>query len=182
MSSGWIGAGALAVILAAGGLAAQESTDNRVAAETDWSVFQETDPTECFSVSAPTEQVNTRDGAPVAVTRGETLLFIRFSPTESEYGVLSFTGGYPFAAASSITMEVGTNVFQLTPGDLEEGEDPNWAWNLSVDLDQQIISALKNGSQAILMGESARGTLTRDTFSLIGFTASLEAAAAACGQ
>jgi len=33
----------------------------------------------------------------------------------------------------------------------------------------------------VVVGVSARGTETRDTFSLIGFTRAYEAAAAACG-
>ena len=49
----------------AGGAAAQVST-NRVAATTDWSVFVEGNPQECWGVSAPKESVNTKDGKPVA--------------------------------------------------------------------------------------------------------------------
>ena len=49
---------------------AQEQSTNRVAAQTDWSVFVENDPTECWGVSAPKETVNTRDGRVVAVRRG----------------------------------------------------------------------------------------------------------------
>ncbi len=58
--------GALALMTAIVTLAtttfAQEASSNRVAANTDWSVFVEDDPTECWAVSAPKETVNTRDG------------------------------------------------------------------------------------------------------------------------
>jgi len=173
MTSGWIGAGALAVILAAGGLAAQETTDNRVAAETDWSVFQETDPLECFSVSAPKEQVNTRDGAPVSVNRGETLLFVFFRPAEGVAGQVTFTGGYPFAPDSTVTLDVGGTQFTLfTEGD--------WAWPASPEEDTRIVEALKRGSQATLTGVSGRGTQTADTFSLLGFTAATDEARSRC--
>ena len=52
------------VILAAAALTcatstsfAQEVSNNQVAAKTDWSVFVENDPKECWSVSTPTETV-----------------------------------------------------------------------------------------------------------------------------
>jgi len=159
--------------MATGGLSAQETTDNRVAADTDWSVFQETDPIECFSVSAPKEQVNTRDGAAVAVNRGETLLFVFFRPAEGVAGQVTFTGGYPFAPDSTVTLDVGGTQFTLfTEGD--------WAWPASPDEDARIVEALKRGSQATLIGVSGRGTQTQDTFSLLGFTAAVDEARSRC--
>jgi hypothetical protein len=169
----------LALIVAAGAtgvagpLAAQETTDNRVAASTDWSVFQETDPTECFSVSAPTEQENTRDGQPVSVQRGDTLLFVFYRPAEGVNGQVTFTGGYPFAGGSTVTLDVAGTQFQL----FTEGE---WAWPASPEEDARIVSAMKGASEAVLTGQSGRGTVTRDTFSLLGFTSAVDEAAARC--
>jgi len=40
---------------------------------------------------------------------------------------------------------------------------------------------MKRGSEAVVSGVSSRGTKTRDTFSLLGFTASIEDAEARCG-
>lgn len=164
---------ALALTLAAGASAAQEQTDNRVAASTDWSVFQETDPVECFSVSAPKEQLNTRDGQPVEVSRGETLLFVFYRPSEGVAGQVTFTGGYPFASGSTVSLDIGGTVYQL----FTEGE---WAWPATAEDDARIIAAMRAGSQAILTGQSGRGTVTRDTFSLLGFTAAVEEAASRC--
>ena len=166
---------ALAVLLSATTGVAQETTDNRVAAETDWSVFQETDPVECFGVSAPKLQVNTRDGAPVAVTRGETLLFVFFRPGEGVTGQVTFTGGYPFAPDSTVGLDIGGTQFTLfTEGD--------WAWPASPEEDTRIVEAMKRGSQAVLTGVSGRGTQTQDTFSLLGFTAAIEQAQARCAS
>ena len=66
---------ALVAAVAAGSASAQEQTDNRVAASTDWSVFQESDPVECFAVSAPKEQFNTRNGEPVEAIHAFTVRF-----------------------------------------------------------------------------------------------------------
>jgi hypothetical protein len=49
---------------------AQEST-NKVATKTDWSVFTESEPKECWGVSSPRETVNTKDGKPTTVRRGD---------------------------------------------------------------------------------------------------------------
>lgn len=165
----------VAALLASGTTQAQEQTDNRVAASTDWSVFQETDPVECFSVSAPKEQQNSRDGQPVQVSRGETLLFVFYRPSEGVTGQVTFTGGYPFASQSTVSMDVGGTVFQL----FTEGE---WAWPATPEDDARIIAAMKAGSQAILTGQSGRGTVTQDTFSLLGFTAAVEEAASRCSS
>jgi hypothetical protein len=166
---------ALAAALAAGTATAQETTDNRVAASTDWSVFQETDPVECFSVSAPKEQLNTRNGEPVEVQRGETLLFVFYRPAEGVNGQVTFTGGYPFAPDSTVSLEVGGTAYQL----FTEGE---WAWPATPEDDARVVAAMKAGSEAILTGQSGRGTVTRDTFSLLGFTAAVEEAASRCAN
>jgi hypothetical protein len=81
------------------GAMAQEST-NRVATMTDWNVFVEESPKECWGVSKPKETVNSRDGKPVSVRRGDILLFVTFRPGKP--GEISFTGGYPFAGGSTV--------------------------------------------------------------------------------
>lgn len=162
-----------AVIAAAATSAAAQEASNRVAAETDWSVFQETDPVECFGVSAPKSQRNTKDGQPVTVNRGETLLFVFYRPAQGVNGQVTFTGGYPFASGSTVTLEVGGSDFQLfTEGD--------WAWPATPQDDAAIVSAMKRGAEAVLTGMSGRGTQTQDTFSLLGFTAAVDEAANRC--
>lgn len=166
---------AACVALFARGAIAQEQSTNRVAAATDWSVFQETDPTECFSVSAPKSQENTRDGQKVEVSRGETLLFVFYRPSEGVNGQVTFTGGYPFADNSTVTLDVGGTQFTM----FTEGE---WAWPASPEEDARIVAALKNGSEAVLTGQSGRGTVTRDTFSLLGFTSAVDQAKTRCAS
>lgn len=165
-------AGAALAAAAATGALAQEAS-NRVAANTDWSVFQESDPAECFGVSAPKEQLNTKDGQPVTVSRGETLLFVFYRPGQGVDGQVTFTGGYPFASGSTVTLEVAGREFQLfTEGD--------WAWPATPEDDARIVAAMKGGAEAVVTGVSGRGTTTRDTFSLMGFTAAVEEAAKRC--
>ncbi len=59
-----------------------------------------------------------------------------------------------------------------------EGE---WAWPASTAEDDEIIAAMRGGADAVLTARSSRGTTTKDTFSLMGFTAALEEAQSRCG-
>jgi len=166
------GLAVLVAVWAAGSVWAQEST-NRVGAHTDWSVFEETDPKQCWAGSAPKEAVNTRDGRGVAVRRGNTLYFVSYIPGQDIAGQVSFTGGYPFREGSTVSLDIGGTVFEL----FTEGE---MAWAASAADDTKIITAMKRGADAVLTGVSSRGTQTKDTFSLFGFTAAVEEAEKRC--
>lgn len=150
---------------------AQEST-NRVATMTDWSVFAEQNPKECWGVSSPKETVNTKGGQPVAVRRGDILLFVTFRPGVA--GEISFSGGYPFAGGSTVNIKIDGNSFDL----FSDGE---WAWPGTAADDAALLAALKKGTTAVLTAHSAKGTQTQDTFSLRGFTAAMDEAAKQCG-
>lgn len=167
-------AAGLAFAALATGATAQDVSTNRVAAKTDWSVFVEDDPNECWSVSAPKETVNTRDGRVVAVRRSDILLFVFYRPGDEVKGQVTFTGGYPFADGSTVNLSIGDDEFEL----FTEGE---WAWPASEDEDARIITAMKRGAEAKLTARSSRGTQTADTFSLLGFTAAVEDAQKRCG-
>ncbi|WP_170427642.1 invasion associated locus B family protein [Ruegeria arenilitoris] len=153
--------------------AQQGTSTNRVAAKTDWSVFVEDDPTECWSVSAPKETVNTRGGRVVSVRRSDILFFVFYRPNAEVKGQVTFTGGYPFAAGSTVNLEIDGTEFEL----ITEGE---WAWPATEGEDLKVVAAMKRGTEAVLTARSERGTQTKDTFSLLGFTAAIEDAEKRC--
>ena len=163
--------GALALMTTS--VAAQEASSNRVAANTDWSVFVESDPTECWAVSAPKETVNTPLRTGEEVRRSAILLFVFYRPNAGVQGQVTFTGGYPFAGGSTAELDIGGTKFEL----FTEGE---WAWPATPEDDARIVAAMKRGSSATVSARSGRGTVTRDTFSLLGFTAGVEEAANRC--
>ncbi|QFT94823.1 hypothetical protein FIU86_18380 [Roseovarius sp. THAF9] len=165
-------AGAL-MAMAASGASAQEESTNQVAAKTAWSVFEDSDPKECWAVSSPTETVNTKDGRVVAVRRGDILMMTFFRPGAGVNGQITFTGGYPFAGGSTVNVNIGGTEFEM----FTEGE---WAWPASASDDAKIIAAMKRGVDAVLTARSSRGTVTKDTFSLLGYTAALEEAEKRC--
>ncbi len=164
---------AAVIALTATGSFAQQTSTNQVAVETAWSVFEEQDPRECWAVSAPTETINTKDGQTVAVRRSAILLMAYYRPGADVKGQITFTGGYPFAKGSTVNIDVSGNKFEM----FTEGE---WAWPASPGDDAKIISAMKRGADAILTARSSKGTVTKDTFSLLGFTAAIEGAEKRC--
>lgn len=162
-----------ALAIAAGGSALAQEESNRVAADTDWAVFEGNDPKECWAVTAPKETVNTRDGRVVSVRRGDILLFVTYRPAQSIAGEVSFTGGYPFGEGSTATLDIGGTTYEL----FTEGE---YAWPATPSEDQKIVTAIKRGADAVITARSARGTQTKDTFSLLGATAMIEEAEKRC--
>ena len=162
-----------------------ETVDSIVAKKSDWTVFVAYEPKQCWAVSAPLESVNKKDGVVVEVNRGLTQLFALFEPSKKIKDEISFTGGYPFAEettnesgaiAFTVSMKIDGVNFNLRT---EGGE---WAWSPNPDVDKTIISAMKRGSKAVLTGQSSRGTVTKDTFSLLGFTAALKEANERCSN
>lgn len=168
-----LGTGLLACFAAIGAMAQDASSTNRVGTETDWSVFVEENPTECWAVSQPKETVNTRDGRVVAVRRGEILLFVFYRPSDNVTGQVTFTGGYPFAADSTVEVEISGNTFSLYTENIRDasGDLVGWAWPAQPEEDARLVAAMKSGASATLTARSSRGTITKDTFSLLGFTA-----------
>jgi hypothetical protein len=165
-----LGAALFAATLTGGAVFAQES-DNRVAVTSDWNVFTEEEPKECWGVTVPKETVNTRDGQPVQARRGDILLFVTYRPGKP--GEVSFTGGYPFANGSTVTMNVDGNSYDLCT-------DGEWAWPATPEADATLLAAMKAGTTATLTARSERGTQTQDTFSLRGFTAAMTEAETRC--
>ncbi|WWR47220.1 invasion associated locus B family protein [Roseovarius sp. S88] len=168
-----IGMAVACAALTATGVSAQEESTNQVAAKTAWSVFEDADPKECWAVSSPTETVNTKDGRVVAVRRGDILFMTFFRPGAGVKGQVTFTGGYPFAGGSTVNVNIGGQEFEM----FTEGE---WAWPASTSDDAKIIAAMQRGTNAVLTARSGRGTITKDTFSLLGFTAALDEAEKRC--
>jgi len=164
----------LSLGLATAGAEAQSRQETKcVSAQTDWSVCVWETPKECWGVSQPKESVNTRGGRPAQVRRGDTLLFVTFRPGQGARGEVSFTPGYGYAKGATVSMQIGSDRFTL----LTDGE---WAWPANAQDDAALLAAMKRGSEAIITGASARGTDTRDRFSLMGFTAAMQEAENRC--
>jgi hypothetical protein len=121
--------------------------------------------------------VNTRGGKPAKVNRGTIQLFVTFRPGGAKDGEISFTGGYPFSTKRAPVMEVDGTKYAL----MTSASAPQWAWPKTLADASGLMAALKKGAEAKITAYSTRGTKTVDTFSLVGFTAALDAAKKRCG-
>ncbi len=163
-------AGVLAVLMAAPAVG-----QTRVDAKRDWSIFEagEGGSKVCWIVSQPKSTSATRGGQTVQVNRGDIFLMVAVRPADDVRNEVSYLSGYPFKEGSNVTVTVGSNNYTL----FTNGEN---AWTQSGAEDDQITAAFRAGSEARVVGESSRGTTTRDVFSLSGFTAALDAARQRC--
>ena len=164
-------AGIALVVASLGGASAQE----RVDAHKDWSVFVAGTGASkvCWIVSKPTRSSYTRGGKAVQVQRGEVFLLAAMRPADGVKNEVSFLAGYPFAPDAKVRVTVKGKTYTM----FTDGEN---AWTSNAQEDQALTAAFKAGITAELRGESKRGTTTRDTFSLRGFTAALDSAADRC--
>jgi hypothetical protein len=159
----------------------------RVAVHKDWGVFATTSPArsaefaDCWGASEPKASVNTRGGSAVQVRRDETQLMVVFTRGSASPQV-TFTGGYPYADGGTVSAVVDGKSFTLVTAN-EAGAGGGiigWAWPRDPSDESKIVAAMRRGSEAVITGKSSRGTQTRDTFSLLGFTAAVEAAQRQC--
>jgi len=155
-------------------MAAQELA--MVDSETDWSVYVADSPKECFIISKPTGWSAQRDGQAVTVRRGDIRFYISIIPGEQIVSEPSFLAGYPLRQDAPVEMKIKDTTISLYPN---AEINPEYAWPRPAD-DSNLITAMRGGSEAIVVGTSARGTVTTDTFSLIGFTAAYEKAQEMC--
>ena len=135
----------------------------------DWHAFQfaENGNPVCYMASRPTNEEGDY------TRRGEVFVLVTHRPAENSSNVVSFIAGYSFQPGSEVSVTIGNDNFSL----FTEGET---AWARDSATDNRLIAAMRAGANMVVRGTSARGTLTTDTYSLFGFTATLGAIDQAC--
>lgn len=144
---------------------------------TPWPIYVQENPTRCWIAAAPVGTTASRNGQDVTgnISRDAALLFVSFWPEDGRLAEVSYTGGYPFADGSTVTVEVDdTSTALFTEGPM--------SWAGSPREDQRIIEAMRNGVEAIVTATSSRGTEVIDTFNLQGFATAMNDAQVRCAQ
>lgn len=162
-------------LAATGGAMAQK----RVDAKKDWSIFEAASGGNkvCWIVSQPTKSVARRDGKTIQVNRGEIFLMVAVRKSDNVKNEVSFLSGYPFQKGSEVKVTVRSRGGNKNHTLFTDGEN---AWTSSPSADNALAKAFRAGRDAEVVGLSARGTTTIDTFSLSGFTAALKSAQGRC--
>ena len=168
----------VAALIAVAGIVSGVQAQSTSASGTfrDWSYFVIAEPKECLAVSAPRSWSVTQDGETVTAQRGDIRFYISIQPGDGGAGVPSFGAGYPLAQSARVEMKIDGTTFYLLPNADTNAE---FAWAQPED-DSGIIAAMRGGAEATVIGQSARGKVTTDNFSLFGFTAAYEKAQELC--
>ena len=106
--------------------------------------------------------------------RGDIYAVITHRPNEKSFDVLNINAGYTYKPDSKVTIKIGAKTFDrlFTSGDK--------AWAVSEKVDKEIVDAMKRGSRMVVHGTSSRGTQTKDTYSLSGFSSAYRAISNKC--
>jgi Invasion associated locus B (IalB) protein len=123
----------------------------------------------CFIIAKPaSEQTNPPDRP-----RNPIYMFISTRPAEKVTNEVSIVIGYPFKPASDASAQIGSSTFALYT-------QLDGAWIKNAPDETQMVDAMRSGDNAVITGESAKGTQTTDTYSLKGVAQALDRVAQEC--
>ena len=138
---------------------------------TDWSAFAEGEGKNlaCMAVSKPKKSEGDY------TKRGDVFAIVTHLPGQKKWNEFSVVAGYNYKTNSNPEILIDQIKFQLfTSG--------SRAWSFSPGDDEKIISSLKKSMKMKVVGTSSRGTITTDTFSLMGFSKAYQKINEACNK
>ena len=150
--------------------AAQTIKPQQIGEYDDWVAYyyQDASGLTCYMASTPK-----RDEGKYT-KRGNIYTVITHRPADKSYDVVNITAGYTYKPESKVEINIGNKTFDnlFVNGDK--------AWATSDKTDKEIVEAMKRGSRMIVHGTSSKGTATKDTYSLAGFSQAYKAISAKC--
>ena len=137
----------------------------------DWSAFGYTDGDTlvCFIASQPTKAEGNY------TQRGDIWILVTHRSPAGERDVVQVRTGYNYMENAPVTVTIGNETFTL----FGEGES---AWAFTRHDDRDLVTAMKAGVRMVIEGRSWRGTVTTDTYSLLGFTAAYDVISQTCAE
>lgn len=135
----------------------------------DWSAFAEGEGKNlaCMAVSKPKKAEGDYS------RRGDVFAIVTHLPGQNKWNEFSIVAGYNYQPNSNPDVTIGDMKFQLfTSG--------SRAWSFSPSEDEKIVKFLKNSMKMKVVGTSSRGTITSDTYSLVGFSKAYQKINEAC--
>ena len=102
---------------------------------------------------------------PEEKNRGENYIVV-YKIIGSNENILQIEAGYNYNLDKEILVKIDESAFTF----YSTKDSSETAWT---DDDKKVINAMKKGLQLTLTGESSRGTITNDIYTLKGFTAAI---------
>jgi hypothetical protein len=123
----------------------------------------------CYLASAPTRAEGKYS------KRGDIYILVTHRQSAKTREVVSVVAGYTYATDSDVNVSIGKQRFAMFT-------EKDRAWTADSKVDQKMVSAMKRGMSMVVRGRSKRGTKTKDTYSLKGFTAGMKIIDKACAS
>ena len=106
--------------------------------------------------------LNIKSDLPKEKNRDENYIII-YKIIGSDENIVQIEAGYNYNLDKKIFVKIDNSTYSFYSTE----DSPETAWT---DDDKKIIFAMKKGLQLTLTGESSRGTITNDVYTLKGFT------------
>ena len=94
--------------------------------------------------------------------RGENYILV-YKITGSDENIVQVEAGYQYDLDEDIVVTIDDTSFKFYS--TEDSSETAWTNN-----DEKVVYAMKKGLVLVLSGQSSRGTITNDTYTLKGFT------------
>jgi len=111
----------------------------------------------CFIGSAPIDS-----DLPETKKRGDNYILV-YKIIGNEENIIQIEAGYKYNLNKNINVKIDNTNFNFYS--TEDSSETAWTND-----DKKVIYAMKKGLELTLTGESIRGTITNDTYTLNGFT------------
>ena len=125
----------------------------------------------CYVLAKP------RVSEPRGARRDPVFFMISNWPAKKIQGEPSFVPGYAYKDKATADVQIGREKFSLFT---ENTANKGGAWVQRPQDEKRLMETMKMGANMVVAGTSSRGTATKDTFSLSGITAALQAIDKAC--
>ena len=102
---------------------------------------------------------------PETKKRGENYILV-YKIIGSDENIVQVEAGYQYNLDENIVVKIDDTSFKFYS--TEDSSETAWT-----DNDDKVIYAMKKGLELVLSGQSSRGTITNDTYTLKGFTAAI---------
>ena len=114
----------------------------------------------CYIGSLPTSS-----DLPETKKRGDNYILV-YKIIGSDENIVQVEAGYKYNLDKNIVVKIDNTAFSFYS--TEDSSETAWT-----DDDNKVIYAMKKGLKLVLSGESSRGTITNDTYTLKGFTSAV---------
>ena len=114
----------------------------------------------CYIGSLPIES-----DLPKTKKRGENYILV-YKIIGNDENIVQVEAGYKYNLEKEIVVKIDNTYFDFYS--TEDSSETAWT-----DDDNKIIFAMKKGLKLVLSGESSRGTITNDIYTLKGFTTAI---------